>query len=194
MLPAPLCSAPTCWWQMQVSGGTFLLGVAFRHIICGFYLFSPPSQVALGDSKTSPRPTSARVSWCLETSSIKIPFPDGSPSLALLSLFLSFIFCPTSFWRQWVTFLGACWPQLAIRSCLWSLLCVWLFFWWICRRESGLPILFLHHLGSSPIHPLFSIILLCCSNALSWQQRKQGELRVTFKVASKNTRCQVSRI
>ena len=27
--------------------GTFLLGVAFRHIICGFYLLFPPSQVAL---------------------------------------------------------------------------------------------------------------------------------------------------
>ncbi|KAM9669789.1 uncharacterized protein ACBT57_007043 [Dama dama] len=32
---------------------------------------------------------------------------DGSPSLALLSHFLSFIFCPTSFRRQWAAFLGA---------------------------------------------------------------------------------------
>ena len=36
--------------------GTFLLGVAFRHVICGFIYCSPPSQVALRDSKTSPRP------------------------------------------------------------------------------------------------------------------------------------------
>ena len=41
----------------------------------GFIYFSLPSQVALRDSKTSPRPSSARVSWCLETSSIKTPFP-----------------------------------------------------------------------------------------------------------------------
>ena len=57
----------------------------------GFIYFSPPSQVALRNSKTSPTTASARVSWCLETSSIKTPFRDGSPSLALLSLFLSYI-------------------------------------------------------------------------------------------------------
>ena len=72
----------------------------------GFIYSSPPSQVSLRDSKTSPKPTSARVSWCLKISSIKTPFPDGSLSLALLSLFLSFIFCPTSFRRQWAGFSG----------------------------------------------------------------------------------------
>ena len=46
-----------------------------------------------------------------------LPSLDGSPSLALLSLFLSFIFCPTSFWRQWAAFLGVWCPLLAIRSC-----------------------------------------------------------------------------
>ena len=48
---------------------------------------------------------------------LRLPSRDGSLSLALLSLFLSFLFCPTSFWRQWADFLGAWWPQLAIRSC-----------------------------------------------------------------------------
>ena len=43
--------------------GTFLLGVAFMHVICGPYLISLPSEVALRDLKTSPRPASARVSW-----------------------------------------------------------------------------------------------------------------------------------
>ena len=43
--------------------GTFLLRVAFRHVICGPYLIFPPSEVALRDLKTSPRPASARVSW-----------------------------------------------------------------------------------------------------------------------------------
>ena len=41
----------------------------------------------------------------------------GSPSLPLLSLFLSFIFCPTSFWRQWAAFMGAWCPLPAFRSC-----------------------------------------------------------------------------
>ena len=37
---------------------------------------------------------------------LRLPSREGSPSLALLSLFLSFIICPTSFRRQWVAFLG----------------------------------------------------------------------------------------
>ena len=56
----------------------------------GFIYCSPPSQVALRDSKTSPRPASGRVSQCLETSSIKTPFPGW---ISILSSFVSlFIF------------------------------------------------------------------------------------------------------
>ena len=95
------------------------LEVAIRHIICGFYLFIfPPGYVALWDSKTPHTPAGERVSWCLETSPVlQLPPWDGSPSLTLLSLFLSFIFCPTSFWRQWAAFLGALCPLPAFRSC-----------------------------------------------------------------------------
>ena len=58
----------------------------------GFIYFSPPSQVALRDSKTSPRPASARVSWCLETSSIKTPFPGWiSVHNSFVSLFIFYI-------------------------------------------------------------------------------------------------------
>ena len=52
----------------------------------GFIYSSPPSQVAFRDSKTSPRPASARVSWCLEISSIKTPFPGR------ISILSSFVF------------------------------------------------------------------------------------------------------
>ena len=38
---------------------------------------------------------------------LRLPSRDGSPSLPLLSLFVSFIFIPTSFQRQWAAFLGA---------------------------------------------------------------------------------------
>ena len=56
---------------------------------------SPPSQVALRDSKTSPRPVSGRVSWCLETSSIKTPFLGW---ISVLSSFVSlFIFYVLSY-------------------------------------------------------------------------------------------------
>ena len=43
---------------------------------------------------------SEKVSWCLETSLfLRLPSRDETPSLPLLSLFLSFIFFPTSFRR-----------------------------------------------------------------------------------------------
>ena len=92
MQPTPPCSAPICWWQL------WALGVAIRHVICGFYLFIYvfiflPGYVALWYSKIPYRPASERVSWCLETSPLlRLPFQDGSPSLTLLSLFLFFIF------------------------------------------------------------------------------------------------------
>ena len=38
---------------------------------------------------------------------LRLPSQHGAPSLPLLSLFLSFIFFPTSFQRQWAAFLGA---------------------------------------------------------------------------------------
>ena len=88
--------------------------VTARHIICRF--FFPPGYVALQNFKTPHRPAGERVSWCLETSS-RLPPRDGSPSLTLLSIFLSFIFCPTSFWREWTVFLGAWCPLPAFRNC-----------------------------------------------------------------------------
>ena len=48
---------------------------------------------------------------------LTLPSQDRSPSLPLLSLFLSFIFSPTTFWRQWAAFLGAWCPLPAFRSC-----------------------------------------------------------------------------
>ena len=112
MQPSPPYSAPSCWWQLQV------LGVAIRHVICGFYLFIfPPSYVVLWDSKTPHRPASESVSWCLVTSLLWLLPWDGPSSLTLLSLFLSFIFCPTSFRREWATFPGALSPSPVFRCC-----------------------------------------------------------------------------
>ena len=38
---------------------------------------------------------------------LRLPSPDGAPSIPLLPLCLSFIFFPTSFQRQWAALLGA---------------------------------------------------------------------------------------
>ena len=48
---------------------------------------------------------------------LRLPSLDRSPSLPLSSLFLSFIFFPTSFWRQWAAFLCAWCLLPAFRSC-----------------------------------------------------------------------------
>ena len=97
---------------------TSLLGFAVRQIICGFYLFFPSSYVVLWDSKTPHRSAHERVSWCLETSPPSwLPPWDRSQSLNLLSLFLSFICFPTSFWRQLAAFLGAWCPLPGFKNC-----------------------------------------------------------------------------
>ena len=115
---------------------TSLLAVAVRCVFCGFcvlfiYLFILSSQLYfLWDSKTPHRPACERVSYCVETSS-RFPPQDRSLSLTLfffffnffffwsltlLSLFLSFIFCPTSFQREWAAFWGAWCPLPVFRS------------------------------------------------------------------------------
>ena len=93
MPPAPRCSAPTCWWQMRALFWVlFCCELLLGTLSVGFIYCSPPSHLALRDLKTSPRPTSARVSWCLETSSIKTPFPGWvSVPSSFVSLFMFYI-------------------------------------------------------------------------------------------------------
>ena len=114
---APLHSAPTCWWRMRAAGGTFLLGVAFRHVICGFYLFFLPVRLPSEICKLPPDPLVRGFPGVWKLPLLRLPCQDRSLSLTLLSLFLSFIFCPIPFWRQWAAFLGVWCPLLAIRSC-----------------------------------------------------------------------------
>ena len=95
------------------------VGVTVGLVICEFYLFIfPPCYVALCASKAHHRLSSESISWCLETSLfLRLPSRDRALSLPLLSLFLSFIFFPTSFQRQWAAFLGSRCPLPAFRSC-----------------------------------------------------------------------------
>ena len=111
----PPCPALARWWQTWTSGPLFSW-----QLWLGVYsvrFFFSPGYVTLWDSKTSNRSAYERVFYYLETSSSRLPPQDESLSLTLLSLFLSFIFCPTSFWREWAAFLGAWCPQPAFISC-----------------------------------------------------------------------------
>ena len=77
----------------------------------------PPCYVALSGSKAHHRLGSESVSWCLETSLFKTPFP-GQSSIppSFVSFFVFYIF-PTSFQRQWAAFLCTWCPLPAFRSC-----------------------------------------------------------------------------
>ena len=122
----------------------------------------PPCYVALCASKAQHRLGSENVSWCLETSLfLRLPSWDGALSLPLMSLFLSFIFFPTYFWRQWVAFLVAWCPLPAFRSCFVEFtrhLNVLLMNLW-GRKCSPHP--FLRHLSSSPSYITLNHWSLC---------------------------------
>ena len=81
---------------------------------------------------------------------LRLPSRAGSPSLlALLSLFIFYIFFLPPFEDNGLPF----WvPDVLCQYSevvLWNLLSVQMFFWWICGGESGLPILFLRHLRTA---------------------------------------------
>ena len=89
------------------------LVVALR---CIFWFFCPvlvPSEIP-----KLPTDMPVRVSYYVETSPLSwLLLQDGSLYLNSMPLFLSFIFCPNSFWRDWAAFLGAQCPLPAFRSC-----------------------------------------------------------------------------
>ena len=104
----PPCPAPTRWWWMTVSRPfLYLCLYLWLHAYCFFFFFFPPGYVALFDSKTPHRHTCERVFYCVETFLSRLPPQDRSPSINLLSLFFFFIFCPTSFWRDWAASLSS---------------------------------------------------------------------------------------
>ena len=95
------------------------LGVTVGHVICGFKLFIYFSSQLCCPLRFQGSPQTRQWECFLvfgNFSLFKDPSQDGSPSLPLLSLFLSFIFFPTSFRRQWAAFLGAWCPLPAFRS------------------------------------------------------------------------------
>ena len=111
---------------------------------------------------------------------ISLPSWDGAPSLPLLSLFLSFIFFLPPFEDNGLLF----WvPDVLCRHSevvLWYLLRAQMFFWWIFWGESGLPILFLHHLRTASL--LKILIPTCDSPCLAfhvmystYKLNKQGD-------------------
>ena len=71
---------------------TFLLGVDFRHVICGFYLFFLPVKLPSEIQKLPPDLPVREFTGVWKLPLLRLPSRDGSLSLTLLSLFLSFYF------------------------------------------------------------------------------------------------------
>ena len=170
MQPAPTCSAPACGGGCELLG-YFSAGSCHQARNCGFYSFIfPPSYVAIWDSKTPHRPAGERFSWFLETSPLlRFPLWDGSLSLTLSSLFLFSYFDLPSFEDNRLPF-GV--PDVLCQHSevvLWNLLSVQMFFQWIFWGESGLPVLFLHHLRTALQPDSSSSIFL--SQLLLWLSR-----------------------
>ena len=96
--PTPPCSAPTCWWWMRASGLLSLLGVAVRHIICGFYLYIYFSSQLCCPLRFQNSPQTRwweRFPVFGNFYSFKTPF-SGWISIpnSFVSLFISYIFSP----------------------------------------------------------------------------------------------------
>ena len=94
--PALPCPAPTSLWRMQASvllfrWGSYCWACNLLGLIIS--LFFPSCYVALCVSKAHHRLGRESVSWCLETSLLKIPFP-GRSSLptSFVSFFVFYIF------------------------------------------------------------------------------------------------------
>ena len=138
------CS-PRLHAQPPLTGsGCETLGHFSAVAVSGVFFFFSPLQILL-PSETLKFPTDipVRVSYCVETSPPSwLPPQDGSPALNLLSQFLSFIFCPTSFWRD-----QAAWQPGVLHQrsdVMWKLLNIQMIFWWIVREK-----VFLCHLGTA---------------------------------------------
>ena len=143
MQPAPPCPAPACWWQTQVTG--LVLHWQLRIL----WVFFPLSQLCCPlRFPTDPPVRGFPTVWKL----LLLPAPSpGQVSIPNSFVSFSFIFCPTSYRREWAAFLGAWCPPPAFRSCFVEFPQLQMIFWWICGGESGLPGLFLCHLRTAPM-------------------------------------------
>ena len=104
-----LVAVPSVW-------ATSPLGIVVRHVFCVLFCFVFLPVILPSEIPKLPTDLLVRGFTLWKPPSWLSP-QDGSPSLTLFSLFLSFIFCPTSFPREWADFLGAWCPLPVFRSC-----------------------------------------------------------------------------
>ena len=140
---------------------TSQLGVLDRCVICGFFFFFFfPSQLCCPlRFQNSLQPCQGECFVVFRSfSSFTTPFP-GCVSVPNSFLSLYFIFCPTSFQREWADFLGAVVLHQRSAVVLWNLLSVQMIFQWICGGQSGLPSYSSAILGSPPNFNILTVLI-----------------------------------
>ena len=142
MQPTPPCPVPPCKWQVQVSAlllcwdsyrwvrNLWVLFIYFLSQLCCPLCF-----------QGSPQTRQWECFLLCGNFSFMTPSPGQSLSLNLLSLFLSFIFCPTYFWRSWAAFLVPGVLHKLSEVVLWNLLNIQMIFWWISWARKWSPCL-----------------------------------------------------
>ena len=139
------CPAPTSGWQAQVSVGAYSVCVCVCVCVC-FLLVMLPSEIQKLPTYTpvSEFPTV----W-------KLPLlHDSLPRAGLCPEIFCHCFCLSYFVLPPFEYIGLhLWVSGVLcqhsEVVLWKLLRIQMICWWICWGESGLPILFLHYLGTA---------------------------------------------
>ena len=115
MKPMPPCPALTCWWWTGASG--LLLHWEWQLGVYSDFFFFLPVMLSSEIPKlpTEPQVRGFPAVWKLPLLHDSLPRMFSVPNS--ISLFLSFIFCPTYFQREWAAVLGSWCPPPASRSC-----------------------------------------------------------------------------
>ena len=126
--------------------------------------------ISLWDSKAPQYQTCERASYCVETFPSRLPPQDGSVPKSFVSLFIYFSLFYLHSKR--LGCLSGCLVSSASVQKLFSGCCAtlkWSFVEFGLKRESGLQILFLHHLGTtSPLISLSCGSLAGCPGLALW--------------------------
>ena len=149
----PPCPATAHWWQTQVPGLLVCWQLWLGAYSVGFFFFSLPVMLPSEIPKLPTDPPVRGFPTSLtgegDFSSLPTPSPRWLPvPKSFASVFVFYILSYLLLKRLIrVPF----WVSGVLCQCsevvLWKLLNIQMIFWRICEGESGLPVLFLHHLA-----------------------------------------------
>ena len=154
MQPVAPCSAPTQWWQTQASGLLLHWKLWLGAYSVGFFFFYSSQLCCPLRFQNSPQ----TCQW--EGFLVFGNFSFTTPSLGRVSVSNSFV---SLFVFYILSYLLSkrmgCLSGFLVSSAsvqkLFKLLSSQMIFWWISGGESGLPVLFLCHLWTSPCNLFF---------------------------------------